>query len=110
MINSVQFWCNSKQQRVLEGMAMVVAQEWFEQQNIAFGYFLRPDAAAEERVYQELPASAAQIAPLLESYLEAYNNRFNTNLDLGKLLQAHVADHTQINQELNATAEQAAVM
>ena len=66
-------------------MIMVVAQEWFEQQNIAFGYFLRPDAAAEERVYQELPVSAAQIAPLLESYLEVYNNRFNTNLNLGKL-------------------------
>ena len=71
---------------MLEGMTMVFAQEWFEQQNIAFGYFLRPDAAAEERVYQELPASAAQIAPLLENYLEAYNNRFNTNLNLGKLL------------------------
>ena len=70
---------------MLEGKAMVIAQEWFEQQNIAFGYFLRPDAAAEERVYQELPASAAQIAPLLGSYLEAYNDRFNTNLDLGKL-------------------------
>ncbi len=89
---------------------MVFAQEWFEQQNIAFGYFLRPDAAAEERVYQELPASAAQIAPLLESYLEAYNNRFNTNLNLGKFSQAHVADHTQNNQEVDATAEQAAVV
>ncbi len=64
----------------------MLVQEWFEQQNIAFGYFLRPDVAADERVYQELPASAAQIAPLLESYLEAYNNRFNTNLNLGELL------------------------
>ena len=93
---------------------MVFAQEWFEQQNIAFGYFLRPDAAAEERVYQELPASAAQIAPLLESYLEAYNNRFNTNLNLGKLFPSlqtiHLADHTRNNQEVDATAEQAAVI
>jgi len=59
-------------------------QEVFEQQSIAFGYFLRPDAAAEERVYQELPATAAQLAPLLEGYLDSYNNRFNTNLNLGK--------------------------
>ncbi|KAL3130872.1 hypothetical protein ABBQ38_000201 [Trebouxia sp. C0009 RCD-2024] len=58
-------------------------QELFEQQNIAFGYFLRPDAAPEERVYQELPAAAAQLAPLLENYLETYNSRFNTNLNLG---------------------------
>lgn len=58
-------------------------QEMFEQQNIAFGYFLRPDAAPEERVYQELPASAAQLAPLLENYLDTYNTRFNTNLNLG---------------------------
>ena len=58
-------------------------QEMFEQQNIAFGYFLRPDAAPEERVYQELPANAAQLAPLLENYLDTYNTRFNTNLNLG---------------------------
>ncbi|DBA83803.1 TPA: hypothetical protein ACH3X1_006326, partial [Trebouxia sp. C0004] len=75
-------------QRLLHGLlksrfdTRLSYEEWFEQQNIAFGYFLRPDAAAEERVYQELPASAAQIAPLLKSYLEAYNNRFNTNLNL----------------------------
>ena len=59
-------------------------QEMFEQQNIAFGYFLRPDAAPEERVYQELPADPAQLAPLLENCLDAYNNRFNTNLKLGQ--------------------------
>ena len=59
------------------------SQELFEQQNIAFGYFLRPDAAPEERVYQELPATAAQLAPLLENYLETYNSRLNTNLNLG---------------------------
>lgn len=64
----------------------LVLQEMFEQQNIAFGYFLRPDAAPEERVYQELPASAAQLAPLLENYLDTYNTRFNTNLNLGTLL------------------------
>ena len=57
----------------------------FEQQNIAFGYFLRPDAAPEERVYQELP-SAAQLATLLENYLDTYNTRFNTNLNLGASL------------------------
>lgn len=61
----------------------LLMQEMFEQQNIAFGYFLRPEAAPEERVYQELPASAAQLAPLLENYLETYNTRFNTNLNLG---------------------------
>ena len=58
----------------------------FEQQNIAFGYFLRPDAAPEERVYQEVPASAAQLAPLLENYLDTYNTRFNSNLNLGTWL------------------------
>ena len=59
-------------------------QEMFEQQNIAFGYFLRPDAAPEERLYQELPSDPAQLAPLLENCLDAYNNRFNTNLNLSK--------------------------
>ena len=61
----------------------------FEQQSVAFGYFLRPDAAAEERVYQELPSTASQLAPLLGSYLDAYNTRFNTNLNLGRLLGCH---------------------
>ena len=61
----------------------------FEQQSVAFGYFLRPDAAAEERVYQQLPSTATQLAPLLGSYLDAYNTRFNTNLNLGRLLGCH---------------------
>ena len=61
----------------------------FEQQRVAFGFFLRPDAAAEERVYQELPSTATQLAPLLGSYLDAYNTRFNTNLNLGRLLGCH---------------------
>ena len=67
-------------------------QEMFEQQNIAFGYFLRADAAPEERVYQELPASAAQLAPLLENYLEAYNSRLNSNLNLGTCLLCAVCN------------------
>lgn len=58
-------------------------QEVFEQQRIAFGYYLRPEAAPEERVYQELPSTAAQLTPLLSTYLDAYNNHFNTNLELG---------------------------
>ena len=57
----------------------------FENQSIAFGYFLRPDAAPESRLYQELPATASQLVPLLETYLDAYNNRFNTSLNLGKM-------------------------
>lgn len=66
-------------------LCLLLLQEMFEQQNIAFGYFLRPDAAPEERVYQELP-SAAQLATLLENYLDTYNTRFNTNLNLGASL------------------------
>ena len=58
-------------------------QDMFQHQSIAFGYFLRPDAAPESRLYQELPATASQLVPLLETYLDAYNNRFNTNLNLG---------------------------
>ena len=71
-----------KQQNIA-WLCVLLMQEMFEQQNIAFGYFLRPEAAPEERVYQELPASAAQLVPLLENYLETYNTRFNTSLNLG---------------------------
>lgn len=61
------------------------AQEMFEEQRLAFGYYLKPDAAPEERVYQELPSTAPQLTPLLSTYLDAYNSRFNTNLELGRL-------------------------
>lgn len=58
-------------------------QEMFDEQHLAFGYYLRPEAAPEERVYQELPSTPAQLAPLLATYLDSYNNTFNTNLELG---------------------------
>ena len=58
-------------------------QELCEEQQLAFGYYLKPEAAPEERTYQELPSIAAQLTPLLATYLDAYNNRFNTNLELG---------------------------
>lgn len=66
----------------MHNMAAYV-QELFEEQQIAFGYYLKPEAALEERAYQELPPTAAQLTPLLATYLDAYNNRFNTNLELG---------------------------
>ena len=69
-------------------------QAWFEEQNIAFGYFLRPDAAADERVYQELPATTTQLATVLENYLDTYNTRFNTNLNLGNLFMSAAQAHT----------------
>lgn len=64
------------------------AQEMFEEQRFAFGYYLKPEAAPEERVYQELPSTAPQLTPLLSTYLDAYNTRFNTNLELGRLTDA----------------------
>ena len=59
-------------------------QEVFEQQTIAFGYGLRPGAAPESRMYQELPATASQLALLLETHTDSHNIRFDTHLNLGK--------------------------